>query len=139
MEAGQEVQPATFASAWMLLTSNTLHKTGPQLLVATWGWGFVLVRHDLNSTQFHPAPLVPFAAGAYFCWIAFRRVLGVLPRDGSLLPMLFGLFLAYELWLGFWLPVHRRDVREWLGWAAMASGVMAAVVVFSSLAAFPSP
>ena len=41
--------------------------------------------------------------------------------------MLFGLFLAYALWLGFLLPVHRGDVRERLGWAAMASSVIAAV------------
>jgi len=52
--------------------------------------------------------------------------------------MLFGLFLAYALWLGFLLPVHRRDVRERLGWAAMASSVIAAVVVLAPLAASPS-
>jgi hypothetical protein len=38
------------------------------------------------------------------------------------------LSMGYTLWLGFMPPVD-RDVREWLGWIAMTSGLVAALIL----------
>jgi len=127
-----EPRPETFSEALAALMGNTLRKTGPQLLLAVWFWGLVLGRHDLNSqSPNHPTLIVAFVAGFAFTWIVFRRVLGALPHQP--LPILFfcfnGLFIGYGLWLGFGPPVHRRDVREWLGWIAMGVGLAACLIL----------
>jgi hypothetical protein len=120
--------PGGLSEAWSLLTSNTLRKTVPQLLLGVWFWGLVLGRHDFDSpTPNHPPLIFAVFAGGIFFIIVFRRVLGVLPERRPLIRKLHAnaLVSGYTMWLGFGLPVHRRDVREWLGWAAMASGLVA--------------
>ena len=124
--------PTSLGEAWEELIANTLRKTVPQLLLGIWFWGITFGRHDFNSqTPNHPSLIVAFAAGAGFYYIVFKRVLGVLPhgRMFATAARLWLLFVGYTLWLGFGLPVHRRDAREWLGWTAMAAGLVVALVV----------
>jgi hypothetical protein len=72
---------------------------------------------------------VLFGAGFLFYGIVIARVLGVVPGPfAASLVNGWLLFMGYTLWLGMGLPVHPRDVREWLGWSAMASGLIAFVV-----------
>jgi hypothetical protein len=123
-------RPGSYADAWTELRGNTLRKTVPQLLVAVFYWSLVLERHNFDSQRFEPRFLIPMAAGFVFYAIVFVRVLSVVPgRFPVSLINLWLLFIAYTLWLGFALPVHRRDVREWLGWVAMASGLIALLML----------
>jgi hypothetical protein len=123
----QDVAPETIGDSFDLLVRNTLRKTGPQLLLAVWFWGFTVWRRQAAAYEFHRVVLIPFAAGLAFVRLVFKRSIMALPR-GSLAPLPV-LMLAYSIWLGLWIPVQRRDIREWLGWVAMAAGLLACLSV----------
>ncbi len=118
--------PETIGDSWALLTANTLRKTGPQLLLAVWFWGIAAQWGALLDETAGLWMLPVMAAGLWFWAIVFSRVMGVLPRGTFPRGLLFFiLFSGYGLWLGFTLPTHRHDVREWAGWSLMATGLLA--------------
>jgi hypothetical protein len=119
--------PETIGDSWALVTGNTLRKTGPQLLLAGWFWGITPQWSAALAETAGLWMLPVMAAGLLFWALVFIRVMGVSPRGDfpsgfAALPFL---FLGYGLWLGFTLPIHTYDVREWLGWSLMATGLMA--------------
>ena len=118
----------TLSSAWSQLRGNTLHKTLPQLLVAMWFWSLVIERRSLASAG--PGFVVPIAAAVFFYGIVIGRVLRALPKSRFLIALLdfFVLVMGYTIWLGL-VPPRDRDAREWLGWAAVASGLVATIVL----------
>jgi hypothetical protein len=129
-EVRPRTRPATIGAAWSELRSNTLRKTGPQLLLGLFYWGLVVSRHHLYASTPYLFLFVPAAAGFVFYGVVLIRVIPLLPRGFPVSLIRFWLlFLGYTLWLGFVPPVDRRDLREWLGWAAMASGFIVFLVL----------
>ena len=124
--------PPTIGAAWSELRANTASKTLPQLLVAACYWVGVMPRS--LQTPAHIPYLAAMVAALWFFAIVIRRLFATLPWRGFFYSYLSAapLFLGYTIWLGYGPPVNRKDVREWLAWIAMASGLVT-VLLFAFL------